>query len=163
MNDVPTKRPQVQVCPAGEVVAAVFLVSCGVMCDCGLSGGKCHRPKGLVVHGLLATEQGESEALKRCHIGHPALDGEGSPHSHPSGLQLQQHFLWRVCGEERAGGSGQNGGAVPAGPTQPGPAPGTVVLSGPWLDLGKRAGAWSALECKERKKETLQGEGHTGW
>lgn len=82
------------------------------MGDCSLLRVKCHHPKSLVVHGLLATEQGESEALKGCHGGHTTLDGEGFPHSHPRGLQFQQHLLWTVCGEER-GESGQDGGAIP--------------------------------------------------
>lgn len=67
---------------------AVFPVSCDAVCGPGLLGVM-HSPKGLDVQGLIATEQGDSEILKGYHVGHPALDGKGSAHSHPCGLQLQ--------------------------------------------------------------------------
>lgn len=90
---------------------AIFLLCCGVVCGCGLLGAI--RSEGLDVQGLLAMEQGEGEFLEGGHSGHAACNGEGSAHSHPSGLQREQHLLWRVCRGE-SGWSGRDGGAVPA-------------------------------------------------
>lgn len=52
--------------------------------------------------------------------------------------------------------SGQDGGAVPAGSTHPGPSPSPQCSQEVGWGL-------AALKCKKRKEEAVQGEGYTGW
>lgn len=86
MKNAPTARAQVQLGQAGEVVLAILSVSCSVECGCGLLGDSRCPFKGLAVQCLVASEQGEGEALQGLYSRRPALNSEGTAHGYPRGL-----------------------------------------------------------------------------
>ena len=82
MDEATAARAQVHLGLAREIMVAVFPVSCGVMADQGILGGRCCPHKGVIVQDLSTTEQGDSEAFEGRHGGDPALDGEQCPCGH---------------------------------------------------------------------------------
>lgn len=82
MDEATAPRAHVHLGLARGVIEAVFPVSCGVVGDHGILGGKCCPHKGLIAQDVSTTEQGDSETFEGGHNGDPALDGEQRPYGH---------------------------------------------------------------------------------